>query len=55
MEKMIELNVPLLVHGEVTGADVDTFEREKVFINTVMEPLVRKFPGLKINYRTCQH
>ncbi len=48
IEKMIDSNVPLLIHGEATGDDVDKFDREKVFVNSVLEPLVRKFPGLKI-------
>ena len=38
----------LLVHGEVTDPAVDVFDREAVFIDRVMEPLRRDFPGLKI-------
>lgn len=40
--------VPLLVHAEVTDADVDVFDREKVFIGRHMIPLTRDFPGLKV-------
>jgi dihydroorotase len=41
-------NLPLLVHAEVTDADVDVFDREKVFIDRHMVPLTRDFPGLKV-------
>ena len=40
--------LPLLVHGEVTDPAVDLFDREAVFIDRVMLPLRRDFPGLKI-------
>ena len=40
--------MPLLVHGEVTDADVDIFDREAVFIERVLIPLLRDFPGLKV-------
>ena len=45
---MMEDSIPLLVHGEVTGDDVDMFDREAVFIDKVLTPLVRDFPELKI-------
>lgn len=48
LERMQKLGMPLLVHGEVTDADVDVFDREKVFIGQVMEPLRKAFPGLKV-------
>ena len=48
LEAMQELGVPLLVHGEVTHADVDIFDREAVFIDQVLEPLRKDFPNLKI-------
>lgn len=48
LEEMQRLGVPLLVHGEVTDAEIDVFDREKVFIDRTLEPLVRDFPGLKI-------
>jgi len=48
LEAMQAVGMPLLVHGEVTNADIDIFDREAVFIDTVLEPLRRKFPELKI-------
>lgn len=41
-------NLPLLVHGEVTDADVDVFDREKVFIDRILIPLTQHFPDLRI-------
>ncbi|MCG7755493.1 MAG: dihydroorotase, partial [Nitrosomonas sp.] len=41
-------NLPLLVHGEVTDADVDVFDREKVFIDRILALLTHRFPGLRI-------
>lgn len=41
-------NMPLLVHGEVTSHDIDIFDREAVFIDTILRPLVVKHPTLKI-------
>ncbi len=38
----------LLVHGEVTDAEIDIFDREAVFIDQVMQPLRRDLPGLKV-------
>jgi len=40
--------LPLLVHGEVTDPAVDVFDREKIFIEQQLIPLIRQFPGLKI-------
>jgi dihydroorotase len=40
--------VPLLVHGEVTDPAVDVFDREAVFIDSVLVPLLRDFPALKV-------
>ncbi|XP_027065666.1 dihydroorotase, mitochondrial [Coffea arabica] len=48
IEEMVKHNMPLLVHGEVTSPEVDIFDREKVFIETVLSPLVQKFPQLKV-------
>ncbi|ODP35471.1 dihydroorotase [Pandoraea sp. ISTKB] len=48
LEALQEVGMPLLVHGEVTSADIDIFDREKVFIDRVMSPLRRDFPGLKV-------
>ena len=47
LEQMQKEGIPLLVHGEVTHGDIDIFDREAVFIETVLEPLVQKFPDLK--------
>ena len=48
LEKMQELGMPLLVHGETTDPEVDVFDREKAFIDTILGPMVDRFPGLKI-------
>lgn len=48
LERMSELGMPLLIHGEVTEASVDIFDREKIFIDTVLAPLVNRYPDLKI-------
>jgi dihydroorotase len=48
LERMEKLGLPLLVHGEVTDQSVDIFDREAVFIDTVLIPLRRDFPGLKL-------
>ena len=45
---MEKLGVPLLVHAEVTDHDVDVFDRERVFIERNMVPLLKKYPALKI-------
>ena len=48
LEAMEAIGMPLLVHGEVTDAHVDIFDREAVFIDRTMAPLVRDMPGLKV-------
>ncbi|MBU3537458.1 dihydroorotase [Polynucleobacter sp. UK-Gri1-W3] len=48
LEAMQAVGMPLLVHGEVTHADIDIFDREAVFIDAVLEPLRKKLPELKI-------
>jgi dihydroorotase len=48
LERMQTLGMPLLVHGEVVHADVDVFDREAVFIDTVLRPLLERFPTLKL-------
>ncbi len=48
LEKMAELGLPLLVHGEVTDPAVDVFDREAVFIDTTLQPLVARLPQLKV-------
>jgi dihydroorotase len=45
---MQDVGLPLLLHGEVTGDDVDVFDREKVFIDKHLVPLVKRFPQLRI-------
>ena len=47
-ERMQKIGMPLLVHGEVTDNDVDIFDREAVYIERVLTPIVRDFPELKI-------
>jgi dihydroorotase len=48
LARMERLGVPLLVHGEVTDPAVDIFDREAVFIETVLQPLLRDFPALRV-------
>lgn len=48
LEKMQSLDIPLLIHGEVTSADIDIFDREKVFIDTHLTQIVAAFPELRI-------
>jgi dihydroorotase len=45
---MESIGMPLLVHGEATRADIDVFEREEVFLDTVLAPLCARFTRLKI-------
>jgi len=47
LERMERVGLPLLVHGEVTHADVDVFDRERVFIDRVFAPVTARFPGLR--------
>lgn len=48
LEAMQKHGLPLLVHGEVTANEVDVFDRERVFVETVLARIVRDFPALKI-------
>jgi len=48
LEEMQAIGMPLLVHGEVTDPAVDVFDREAVFIDRVLVPLLRAMPGLKV-------
>lgn len=48
LEAMAEAGLPLLMHGEVTDSHIDIFDREKVFIDTILAPLTERFPTLKI-------
>ncbi len=47
-QTMAEVGMPLLVHGEVTDPAVDIFDREQVFIDTILKPLMDTHPTLKI-------
>lgn len=46
--RMAEIGMPLLIHGEVTDPAVDVFDREKVFIDRVLKPMLDRHPGLKV-------
>ena len=48
LRAMAEVGIPLLVHGEVTEAHVDIFDREAVFLDTVLKPLLEHIPELKV-------
>ena len=48
LEAMEAADLPLLVHGEVTDADIDIFDRERVFIDRHLAPIVERFPGLRV-------
>ncbi|MCE2897775.1 MAG: dihydroorotase [Betaproteobacteria bacterium] len=48
LEAMAECGLPLLVHGEVTDAHVDVFDREAAFIDRLLDPLLRRLPGLRV-------
>jgi dihydroorotase len=48
LEKMEELGLPLLVHGETTDPAIDVFDREQVFIEDVLGPMLERFPRLRV-------
>jgi dihydroorotase len=48
LERMQRIGLVLCVHGEVTLPNVDVFDREAVFIESILQPLVRDFPGLRV-------
>lgn len=48
LDQMAAYNIPLLVHGEVVDKEVDIFDREAVFIETILEPIRQNIPTLKI-------
>lgn len=52
LERMAEIGLPLCVHGEVTDPEVDIFDREAVFIDTVLDPLRQRTPDLRV---TMEH
>ena len=48
LEEMRRCGMPLLVHGEVTDSNVDVFDREAIFIERVLQPLLHDLPGLRV-------
>ena len=48
LERMEAIGMPLLVHGEVVDAAIDIFDREKVFLERVLAPMLERFPALKV-------
>ncbi|MCP4294834.1 MAG: dihydroorotase [Proteobacteria bacterium] len=48
LEMMQKSSIPLLIHGEVTSDKIDIFDREKIFLDQVLTPLISRFPDLKI-------
>ena len=48
LERMQAIGLPLLIHGEVTDPEIDIFDREAVFIDRILLPLLGDFPALKI-------
>ncbi len=57
LETMERIGLPLLIHGEVTDPDVDIFDREAVFIDRHLTPLLTRFPDLRIvlEHITTEH
>jgi dihydroorotase len=57
LERMAEIGMPLLIHGEVTDHRVDIFDREAVFIDTILLPLMSRLPTLRIvfEHATTEH
>ena len=57
LERMEKLGLVLCVHGEATGADVDVFDRERVFIDNDLRILRSRYPGLRIvlEHLTFEH
>lgn len=48
LETMQRIDMPLLIHGEVTLPEVDIFDREAVFVETVLTPLLKRYPALRV-------
>lgn len=48
LEEMQKSGLPLLIHGETTDPNIDIFDRENVFIERTLQPLIQRFPDLKI-------
>jgi dihydroorotase len=57
LERMEEVDMPLLVHGETAHADIDVFDKETHFIDTVLQPLIERFTKLRVvlEHITTQH
>ncbi|MCW2237941.1 dihydroorotase [Azospirillum canadense] len=53
LERMAEIGMPLLIHGEVTDAHVDIFDREAVFIDKVLSPLLERHKTLRVVLEHC--
>lgn len=52
LETMQEVGLPLLVHGEVTASHIDIFDREAEFIESILKPLIKRMPNLRV---VCEH
>ena len=52
LETMTKIGMPLLIHGEVTDKNIDIFDREKVFIDNILDFICKELPELKI---TLEH
>lgn len=48
LERMADIGMPLLIHGEVTDQSVDIFDREAVFIDTILSPLLERHAALRV-------
>lgn len=48
LERLEKIGMPLLVHGEVVSPDIDVFDREKVFLDEILSPVLKAFPALKV-------
>jgi dihydroorotase len=55
LSTMSDIGMPLLVHGEVSDPAVDIFDREKVFLDTILTPLRLEFPDLKVPHTHTAH
>jgi dihydroorotase len=53
LERMAEIGMPVLIHGEVTDPAVDVFDREAVFLDRVLAPLLERFPTLRVVLEHC--
>ena len=48
LDEMQRISMPLLVHGEVVSPEIDIFDREAVFLDTILKPVLKNFPELKV-------